>query len=55
MRLTTQGKKEAENLKFIKASLVEKGYETPLVADIHFNPEAATIAAHYVENPCEPG
>ena len=49
VRLTTQGKKEAENLKFIKASLLEKGYETPLVADIHFNPEAATIAAQYVD------
>ncbi|MFT5749802.1 MAG: (E)-4-hydroxy-3-methylbut-2-enyl-diphosphate synthase [Ancylomarina sp.] len=49
VRLTAQGKKEAENLKFIKASLLEKGYETPLVADIHFNPEAATIAAQYVE------
>lgn len=49
VRLTTQGKKEAENLKFIKAELLEKGYETPLVADIHFNPEAATIAAKYIE------
>ena len=49
VRLTTQGKKEAENLKFIKAELMEKGYETPLVADIHFNPEAATIAAQYVD------
>ncbi len=49
VRLTTQGKKEAENLKFIKAQLLEKGYETPLVADIHFNPEAASIAAQYVE------
>lgn len=49
VRLTTQGTKEAENLKYIKASLLEKGYETPLVADIHFNPEAATIAAQYVD------
>ncbi|MRT92404.1 flavodoxin-dependent (E)-4-hydroxy-3-methylbut-2-enyl-diphosphate synthase [Ancylomarina sp. 16SWW S1-10-2] len=49
VRLTAQGKNEAENLKFIKASLLEKGYETPLVADIHFNPEAATIAAQYVD------
>jgi len=49
VRLTTQGKKEAENLKFIKAELMERGYETPLVADIHFNPEAATIAAQYVD------
>ncbi|RXQ93064.1 4-hydroxy-3-methylbut-2-en-1-yl diphosphate synthase [Ancylomarina salipaludis] len=49
VRLTTQGKKEAENLKFIKAELLERGYETPLVADIHFNPVAATIAAQYVD------
>jgi len=49
VRLTTQGKKEAENLKFIKAELLKRGYETPLVADIHFNPAAATIAAQYVD------
>lgn len=49
VRLTTQGKKEADNLKLIKAKLLERGYETPLVADIHFNPEAATIAAQHVE------
>ncbi len=49
VRLTTQGTKEAENLKFIKEELVKRGYETPLVADIHFNPKAATIAAKYVD------
>ncbi|MCZ4695519.1 4-hydroxy-3-methylbut-2-en-1-yl diphosphate synthase [Ancylomarina euxinus] len=49
VRLTTQGTREAENLKHIKAGLLEKGYQTPLVADIHFNPEAATIAAQYVD------
>jgi len=49
VRLTTQGTKEAENLKFIKANLLGKGYQTPLVADIHFNPAAATIAAQYVD------
>jgi (E)-4-hydroxy-3-methylbut-2-enyl-diphosphate synthase len=49
VRLTTQGSKEAENLKFIKATLLEKGYTTPLVADIHFNPKAAVIAAKYVD------
>jgi len=48
VRLTTQGSKEAENLKFIKEKLVQKGYNTPLVADIHFNPVAALIAAKYV-------
>lgn len=49
VRLTTQGTKEAENLKFIKEGLVKRGFTTPLVADIHFNPEAALIAAKYVD------
>ncbi|MBI9057877.1 MAG: (E)-4-hydroxy-3-methylbut-2-enyl-diphosphate synthase [Labilibaculum sp.] len=49
VRLTTQGTKEAENLKFIKEELVKRGYNTPLVADIHFNPAAALIAAKYVD------
>lgn len=49
VRLTTQGSKEAENLKFIKEELVKRGYNTPLVADIHFNPAAAVIAAKYVD------
>lgn len=49
VRLTAQGTKEAENLKFIKEELVKRGYNTPLVADIHFNPKAATIASKYVD------
>lgn len=49
VRLTTQGTKEAENLKFIKEELVKRGFNTPLVADIHFNPAAALIAAKYVD------
>ncbi len=49
VRLTAQGIKEAESLKFIKANLLKKGYNTPLVADIHFNPKAASIAAKYVD------
>jgi (E)-4-hydroxy-3-methylbut-2-enyl-diphosphate synthase len=49
VRLTTQGTKEAENLKFIKEELVKRGYNTPLVADIHFNPAAALIAAKYAD------
>ncbi|MGQ1911688.1 (E)-4-hydroxy-3-methylbut-2-enyl-diphosphate synthase [Marinifilum sp. RC60d5] len=49
VRLTAQGIKEAESLKFIKAELLKKGYHTPLVADIHFNPKAASIAAKYVD------
>ncbi len=49
VRLTTQGTREAENLKNIKASLLEKGYATPLVADVHFNPNVADVAAKFVE------
>lgn len=49
VRLTAPSKKEAENLHLIKQGLVERGYGTPLVADIHFTPNAAEIAADYVE------
>lgn len=49
VRLTAQGVREAENLKNIKAGLKEKGYTTPLIADIHFNPRAAEAAARHVE------
>lgn len=49
VRLTAPSKKEAENLKEIKAQLVARGKNTPLVADIHFTPNAAEIAADYVE------
>lgn len=49
VRLTAQGIKEAENLRLIKEGLLEQGYSTPLVADIHFNPRAAYIAAKYVD------
>ena len=49
VRLTAQGIKEAENLKHIKQQLVARGYTQPLVADIHFNPQAALVAAKYVE------
>lgn len=49
VRLTAPSKKEAENLKEIKAQLVAAGKDTPLVADIHFTPNAAEIAADYVE------
>ena len=49
VRLTAQGTKEAENLQFIKESLKQKGYNTPLVADIHYNPKAALIAAKFVD------
>lgn len=50
VRLTAQGIREAENLKQIKAELTKRGYgDIPLVADIHFNPKAAEVAAQYVE------
>ncbi len=49
VRITAQGVKEAENLKNIREELRCRGYSTPLSADIHFNPEAASVAAKYVE------
>ena len=49
VRLTTQGVREAENLKNINAALRERGYDTPLVADVHFNPHVADVAALYAE------
>jgi (E)-4-hydroxy-3-methylbut-2-enyl-diphosphate synthase len=49
VRITAPSKNEAENLKNIKAELEKSGYNTPLVADIHFTPNAAEIAARIVE------
>jgi len=49
VRVTAPSKKEAENLANIKAILDSKGYNTPLVADIHFTPNAAEMAARIVE------
>ena len=49
VRLTTQGSREAENLKNIVAGLRARGYNTPLVADVHFNANVADVAARYVE------
>lgn len=49
VRLTTQGSREAENLKNINAGIRADGYNTPLVADIHFNPHVADVAALYAE------
>ena len=49
VRLTTQGRREAENLKNINARLREDGYQTPLVADVHFNANVADVAALYAE------
>jgi (E)-4-hydroxy-3-methylbut-2-enyl-diphosphate synthase len=49
VRLTAQGEKEARNLELIRKELRKAGFETPLIADIHFNPAAAEIAAAIVE------
>jgi len=49
VRITAPSKNEAENLQNIKDELRKRGYDTPLVADIHFTPNAAEIAAKIVE------
>ncbi len=49
VRITAPSKKDAENLLPIKEALRAKGYDTPLVADIHFTPNAAEVAARIVE------
>ncbi len=49
VRLTAQGRKEGENLENIARVLHEAGDRTALVADIHFVPEVAAIAARYVD------
>lgn len=49
VRITAPSKKDAENLNLIKEGLRGRGYDDPLVADIHFTPNAAEIAADYVE------
>ncbi len=49
IRITAPSIKEAENLNNIKSELIKRGYETPLIADIHFTPNAAEMAARIVE------
>ncbi|MFV0398621.1 MAG: (E)-4-hydroxy-3-methylbut-2-enyl-diphosphate synthase [Bacteroidales bacterium] len=49
VRFTAQGVREAENLGVIKGELMKRGYSTPLIADIHFNPKAAEAAAVRIE------
>ncbi|RDC63224.1 (E)-4-hydroxy-3-methylbut-2-enyl-diphosphate synthase [Adhaeribacter pallidiroseus] len=49
VRITAPSVKEAENLKNIKAELRRRGYQVPLIADIHFTPNAAELAARIVE------
>ncbi|MEI7663041.1 MAG: (E)-4-hydroxy-3-methylbut-2-enyl-diphosphate synthase, partial [Bacteroidota bacterium] len=49
VRITVPGMKEVESLKEIKASLHGQGYKTPLIADVHFTPKIAELAAAIVE------
>ena len=49
VRLTTQGTREAENMRNISQALKEQGIMTPLVADVHFNARVADVAAQYCE------
>src|SRR5574339_1219834 len=49
VRITAPSKNDAENLLNIKNELRKRGYTTPIVADIHFTPNAAEIAARIVE------
>ena len=49
VRFTTQGTREAENMKHISARLKADGYTQPLVADVHFTAHTADVAAQYCE------
>lgn len=49
VRITAPSLKEAQNLQEIKKELRKRGYQTPLIADIHFTPNAAELAARLVE------
>jgi len=49
IRITAQGLREAKQLEEIKNELIKRGHEVPLIADIHFNPKAAELAAGIVE------
>jgi (E)-4-hydroxy-3-methylbut-2-enyl-diphosphate synthase len=49
VRITAPGIKEAEHLAVIKAELKKQGYNIPLIADIHYSPKAAEVAASIVE------
>ena len=49
VRFTTQGTREALNMQHISQRLKAEGYTTPLVADVHFNPNVADVAARYCE------
>lgn len=48
VRVTVKGIYDAENIRNVKRELVARGYNTPLIGDIHFNPKLAEIAAKYI-------
>ncbi|NVO02986.1 MAG: (E)-4-hydroxy-3-methylbut-2-enyl-diphosphate synthase, partial [Bacteroidetes bacterium] len=49
VRITTPGMKEAENLLIIKKELNKQGFNAPIIADVHFNPQVAEFLAHHIE------
>jgi len=49
VRVTTQNIKEAENLKNIKSEIKKQGIDIPLIADVHYNPKVAEVAAEFAE------
>jgi len=49
VRLTVRNTREAENLRLIREDLIQMGFDQPLIADVHFNPSIACIAASLVE------
>jgi len=49
VRIAVPGMKETENLKVIRDVLRKEGFDTPIIADVHFNPAIAELAAHFVE------
>lgn len=49
VRITAPSRRDAENLGVIKKELVARGYNVPLIADIHYTPNAAEVAARLIE------
>ncbi|MCX6242943.1 MAG: (E)-4-hydroxy-3-methylbut-2-enyl-diphosphate synthase [Bacteroidetes bacterium] len=49
VRIAVPGMKETENLKLIRKAIRKQGFATPVIADVHFNPAIAELAAHFVE------
>ncbi len=49
VRIAIPGIRETENLKLIREALRKEGFDTPIIADVHFNPAIAELAAHFVE------